>query len=531
MKREVGVSVFAVLILAVAILSVYYLNLRTTGFAVFQQGSQSDFDEGTYSNVVYDSNASAVVLNANETAGTYTSKVFDSGNNGTTWNNLTWQGNGSFTFEARVCSLANCSDANFSSVANLNNLNLSGNYFQYKAMFDSSSSNETLALESISVDYSVPVAPVVTSVSISQPSGTIDSRESVPLQYTTTGTGLQCWYNIRSPDGTEFIANTTPSACADSDFDLSSDGDYIITVYANGSSGFASQESGFLISTTPENEPEEEPEELPVQEIPVQQPEIQSVTQASLGDVPRQEMIQGSSRELTLSLQNTGTVPLTSCVLTGDDSGFITTGTESVNIAAGANANFAFSLNVPEETLAGEYALSMNVGCAEIIGSKSVTLNVLQKKLDFNITNVQRTRQNRVSVDYIITELAGEDQDLEIFFSIKDSSGVEVANASQNRSIDANETDDFRTNIAINETINGTMTLSASFNSAIYSSSVLEPISLGAVTGGAIFGGVGAGSLVVVLVVVIVLAAVFFVARKLRKSGKLFGSSGSDKED
>ncbi|MDZ4226559.1 MAG: hypothetical protein U1B79_00420, partial [Candidatus Pacearchaeota archaeon] len=115
-------------------------------------------------------------------------------------------------------------------------------------------------------------------------------------------------------------------------------------------------------------------------------------------------------------------------------------------------------------------------------------------------------------------ELTGEDQDVEILFTIVDASGLSVANISQNSSVDANETDDFRVNIPINETLEGNLTLSAAFNSQVYSSSVLEPISLGPVTGGAIFGEGGAGSIIVLVVVVLVLGAVFFVVRRMRTS-------------
>ena len=67
---------------------------------------------------------------------------------------------------------------------------------------------------------------------------------------------------------------------------------------------------------------------------------------------------------------------------------------------------------------------------------------------------------------------------MQIFFTIADASGLQVANASQNSSVDANETDDFRANIPINESLEGNLTLSAAFNSQVYSSSVLEPITL-----------------------------------------------------
>ncbi|MDO8661414.1 MAG: hypothetical protein Q7K43_05985, partial [Candidatus Woesearchaeota archaeon] len=526
MKKEVGVSVFAILIVLAAFLAVYYLNVRTTGFAVYQQDTQAAFDEGNYSNVVYDSNSSAVMLAANQTAGSYTSKFFDSGNNGTTWNNLTWQG-ADVTFEVRNCSTADCSDANFTTPSDLNNLSLSGQYFQYRITFDSS--NDTLT--SATINYTVPAAPVVTSVSILHPSGTRDSQTTIPLEYSAVGTGLQCWYNVKASDGSDVIANTTPSGCSNSEFDVSSDGDYVVTVYANGSSGFDSKSSTFLVSTTEEDDASEEEEEAPEEtqvEVTEQQP---IVTAIALGIVPNQEMIQGDSKQLTFAVQNSGTAALTSCKLDGDDSGFLAVSGEVKSIAPSATENFGFSVNVPDDALVAGYTLSLGVTCVEATTSTTFEVSVSEKKIDFNITNVQRTRDDRVSVDYTITELVGEDQDLEIYFSIKDAAGTELANASQNRSVGANDTDDFRTNIPINETLNGTMTLSVAFNSQIYSSSVLEPITLGAPTGAAILGGIGAGSLFIVIVVVLVLGAVFFVARRMRQRKKFSNILASDRDD
>ncbi len=533
MRKEVDISVFAALIVAAAILTVYYLNIGPTGFAVFQQANQTAFDEGTYGNVLYNANASAVVLNtsANATSGTYTSKVFDSSNTNTTWNNLTWQG-ANVTFAVKTCSLGNCSDSNFSAASNLSNLNLTGRYFQYRTTFDSA--NDTLT--SVAIDYSAPVSPLVTSVSISQPSGTISSRVDIPIIFNALGTGLQCGYGVKSTDGNKVIANTTLSDCSNATFSVSGDGDYVITVYANGSSGFALQQSSFLVSTSSQNQPaSEENEETPAETQPPPEVAAQEqqtrITQISLIDVPSQDIIQGNSRKLTLSVQNTGTEDVSSCVLGADDSGLITVSTNPTDLKPGDTFSFDFSVNVPEETVVAEYVLELSVSCSETSEVKDITINVLQKKLDFNITNVQRTRTDRVRVDYTLTELSGENQDLTIFFSIKDGSGLEAANVSQNSSIDANKTDDFSVNIPINESLEGNMTLSASFNSQIFSNSVLEPIILGASTGGVlggfvIFGGEGVtGNLGIIVIVLLAIIVIFFVARKMRKSGKFFKSS------
>ncbi|MBU0958819.1 MAG: hypothetical protein KKB31_02620, partial [Nanoarchaeota archaeon] len=78
-----------VLLLAFGIGALYLLGGGGfTGFAVFNQNAQVDFDEGTYVNTVW--NGSAVVLDS-ATSGSYTSKVFDGGAD-SYWNNLSYVG-------------------------------------------------------------------------------------------------------------------------------------------------------------------------------------------------------------------------------------------------------------------------------------------------------------------------------------------------------------------------------------------------------------------------------------------------------
>ena len=519
MKREVSVSVFAVLIVAAAILTVYYLNIGPTGFAIFEQNTNATFNEGTYSNVLY--NGSAVILAQNQTSGTYTSKFLDANSSSAKWNNLTWQGSG-VTFEVRNCTTSDCSDSNFTTVSDLNNLNLTGRYFQYKTFFDSV--NDTLG--GVTVDHTVAQQAPNVSVSISQPAGEKTSFSAIPLTFTTTGNNLTCSYNVRHAiTGVEVVSNTTLANCASATVPNlpNDDADYTLTLFVISASGNAYASSAFSVnipSTTITGETIEE--EIPVEPIP--EIPVETITLISLGEVPGQDMIQGDSKQLTISVQNTGTTPVSSCALSGDDSGWLSITGGEINLNNGEGQTLSFSVNVPEDTSPGTYTLGLSMDCAEITASRQVTVNILQKKLDFNITNVQRTREDRVRVDYSLKELAGEDQDVQILFTIVDASGLAIANTSQNSSVDANETDDFRVNIPINETLEGNLTLSAAFNSQIYSSSVLEPITLGAPIGGfAIFGGVGgAGGVVILVVVVLVLVTVFFLARQMRKSGKTF---------
>ncbi len=91
-RREVTVVVLTIILMAVFSFAILYklggnnLSGMITGFAVFSQDSQAGFDEGSYSNVGW--NGSDVVLSSSQTSGTYTSKVFDAGNDAY-WNSIT----------------------------------------------------------------------------------------------------------------------------------------------------------------------------------------------------------------------------------------------------------------------------------------------------------------------------------------------------------------------------------------------------------------------------------------------------------
>ena len=61
-----------------------------TGYAVFEDNEQSEFNLGTYTNTIY--NGSAVVLSSGQVSGTYTSKIFDAGDV-SVWNNLSYSKN------------------------------------------------------------------------------------------------------------------------------------------------------------------------------------------------------------------------------------------------------------------------------------------------------------------------------------------------------------------------------------------------------------------------------------------------------
>ncbi len=544
MRKEVSLYLFVGLLAVGTFLAVYYLNIGLTGYAVVGE-SGSGFN-GTFENTLYDSSTSTIVLSSNQTSGTYTSNILDAGAS-VHWNNLTLQQttpeNTSTSVEVRPCSLANCSDSSFANVSDLNNLNLTGQYFQYKVLFSGFSTfdnatNETNftspSLESVSAGYSAISAPIQTSVSISQPKGTKTSYSEIPLSFNAVGDNITCWYNVHNAsNNVEIVENTSIAGCNNLTFDLTSGNRaYSLNLYVNGTSGFASQSSSFSVQVPSPSTPSTPPTSPPpvtnttnttTTEAPVEvtSPKVTAITAPV---VVAATLIPGNSEQISWSVKNTGTEPVSACVFkaAGEYATWISAPEGSYNLNAGASHEFVFTLTAPNGTEDGSYPLSVSASCAEVSTTKDFSLVVERKKLDFEIIDAQKTRADRIRVIYSLKELTGARQNVTVYFSLLNLANVEVANVSQNRTLNANSTKEFTANIPINASVNGSFignfSLSATANSEVYKASVLAPIVLGTPVGGfAVFTGLGTGSYALVVVVILALLVIFLVARRMRK--------------
>jgi len=240
------------------------------------------------------------------------------------------------------------------------------------------------------------------------------------------------------------------------------------------------------------------------------------------------------SQEIPMVVTNIGTKNLISCAVkpVGEFGSWILVPEKTTNIDIDAQHKFFFDVVVPEETEEGPYSLSVSIECSETTVPKSFTVNVVEKKLEFNLISADRTRDDRVRVLYSLEELSGNDQEVVFTFSLVDVNNVEVGRVEVNQSIDANSSDEFKTNININEsllpinettneTLESELTLNVNFNSQIYSSSIQEKVLIGVPIGGfAIFEGVGAGEAIVFVIVLGALVFIFVFARRMRKEGK-----------
>ncbi|MFH1425206.1 MAG: hypothetical protein ABIG28_00550 [archaeon] len=88
--KEKGEQVL-VLVVSVAILFgiLFLVDFGLTGFVVFGDDTQGEFDLGSYVNTFY--NGSGIVLVGSNLTGSYDSQIFDAGGDAS-WNNLSWSG-------------------------------------------------------------------------------------------------------------------------------------------------------------------------------------------------------------------------------------------------------------------------------------------------------------------------------------------------------------------------------------------------------------------------------------------------------
>ncbi len=147
--------------------------------------------------------------------------------------------NTSLNFQVRNCSQSNCNDGIWREV-NLNNFNLKGRYFQYKVIFKSPDNSVSPFLKNVSVDYSIINTAPVLSIIHPQNGASYGFNKSLNLNFSVSdaeGNLDKCWYNLNSG------INISLVGCQNISFDVSGNGNYVLTVYANDSKGLESNKS------------------------------------------------------------------------------------------------------------------------------------------------------------------------------------------------------------------------------------------------------------------------------------------------
>jgi len=560
MKKETSYLVLAIVI-ALAIVSLYFLNVGPTGFVVSEETynnlSRFNATGSVWTNVSW--GGSSIIISENKTFGEFISGVLDAGEV-VSWDNVTFSGSENLTFEVTSCSISNCSDGSLSSVANLTSLGVSNaRYFQYKVLFDNLTGASSL--ESVVVSYvTIPLTVTINSpVNQEYSTNTVELNVSIGDSSDLDNT----WYTFDSG-----VTNVSFSSENVVQFNLT-DGGYDLVVYANDTGGEIESASVSFTVDVPtcdsdnldlcEDEtscdgaegywydevcndvaessedsevtvPETASSEAAISSTPTT-PEIVHTPVSNsplvLGDIENLTLDPGSSENIILNMTNEGSGFLFTCALTlsGDYVDWASYENGSKNINPSESVSYDVTINVPSDVEDGTYTIFVEAGCSGASSSKEILVVVEKKKLDFELISSQRGSSENVLVVYSLEELAGENQEITIAFSLLDVEGLSLASVEESVEVVANSVEEFSVEIPVNGTLDGELNLQVSFNSQIYSDSVLEHVTLGAPIGGfAIFEGLGTGKTIVFGSVVTVLLLLFLIARKMRKSGKTLKS-------
>ena len=424
--------------------------------------------------------------------------------------------NAFLSFQVRSCSTPDCDNDTVSFAdADLKDIQLLGQWFQYKAFFSSPDSSLSPFLENVVINSSSGIV----SATISEPNGTKSSQTGIPINFAVTGLNLNCWYNIDNGE------NVTLTDCSDSSFDVPDDGNYVFNLYVNNSLGaFDYQSSTFSVDTPAPTTSSSEEESSATGESASEFEFVETV-KLTAGELESLTMNPGESQQLSWNVKNVWTFPLQECTFESIGAFYSWISyTENKTLDAGEEHTFVFDVSVPGEAETGEYNLGVTLKCPGTGKNANFIVDVVEKTLEFGLIGVQRISNDQVEVVYSLEELSGSEQNVELQFFLFDADDTQVSETTETKTLSANLVEEFETLISIDESLVGDLTLSVDLNSEIYSSSVRERITLGAPVGGfAIFGEdgfIGTGGIVILIIVVLVLVAVLFVARIMRKTGK-----------
>jgi len=385
--------------------------------------------------------------------------------------------------------------------------------------------NDSLGnLGSNNANFSVSTA--VINISITEPSGTKSSRTSIPIDYSVvSGNNLSCWYYVDLLTGGNVVSNTTLANCSTSSFDVSTDGDFILTLYANNSVGeFRSFNSSFSVSTSGGTGGGSSggggggsggggsflntAGKLTFEPIP------------SFIGVP------GKTKRLSLGVKNSGLSFLNDCSLKGSglNSDWIFSSVIH-KIGGGESTSFDFSLDLPEYLQPSTYNLSIGINCIETSKQTSFSFEVIEEQIVFELISAERDGNSGIRVQYSLKDFSKVDQDVEIQFLLYDSFNEQVAELTEVVSLDSGSEEQFEVIIPVGQSLSGSFNLIVNLNSEEYSSFVQESLVLSkGVSGLAIFDFEGnrSNTLIFVFGALFLIFAVFMVVRivNLRKRGK-----------
>jgi len=368
-------------------------------------------------------------------------------------------------------------------------------------------------------------------LSVSEPSGTKNSRTGIPLTFSISENNLDsCFYNLSNWDGEKWVLyreNTIINcSIASTTFSVADDYTYLINLYVNDSAGnLNSTNSSFSVDTSTSP---------PISPPPsgggssggggTPRNVVNVVEYLELKELPSLIVNPGESRKLTLSAKNIGKGFLNDCKIKGvGDNADLISSEEIKGLSEGEEDDFIFSLKIPELLEVGSYNIELSLICQEANKSISFIAEIIEKKLAVDLISIEKKDGEDIEIFYSLTELSGFDQEVEVEIVLFGQNNERLAELTETKNIKASSNNEFSTVLYIQESLSGSFNLLINAISDTSSSFVQEELVLGSsrVGGLAVLDSEGTDILISVFLIIVFGIFAVFVIRRILKLRKL----------
>jgi photosystem II stability/assembly factor-like uncharacterized protein len=289
---------------------------------------------------------------------------------------------------------------------------------------------------------------------ISEPSGAMSSRSDIPLTFSVSDASpVCCLYNIYWTTGEIVKSNTSIDNCANTEFDVSADGNYILNLYVNDSANNRNfSYSEFSVDTSIPGSPPPSSSGGGGGGISLPAPTVVNESKFSIAIIGLQDVVSrpGESKTLSLEVRNTGKLMQNNCKLTakGNYSKWIFSEDEK-DLNANEKAEFIFVLDVPKDVEIGDYSLPLVLKCQDGEKNVSLKIGIIKNNFQISIKEIQEIKRDEIIFSYILTEISGDNRNIEVNYAIMDYSGNKINEDNKIISLKPGESREFSSKLSV----------------------------------------------------------------------------------
>ncbi len=422
---------------------------------------------------------------------------------------------------------------NLSTALSINNffrVNLTEGNYNWGIVCNDTQNKKSSTNRTFSIDITSP------SLAISQPIGTKTSRTGIPLTFSVgDASPVSCIYNVFT--GASVVVSNTSVNCSSGSatFSVTSDADFILNFYVNDSAGNTKySNSSFSVDTSTPSGGNTGGSSGGGGgggggggSFPITPKVVSGLNKLEITGLSNLIVNPGDTKKLTPNVRNAGTNFLNNCKLKpiGEYSSWVSSeGTK--NLAAGEISDFSFSLNIPKDVESGIFSITLSLECQETSKDTQFSVEVIKKRLGFDLVKVERFAEDKIKVNFFLEELSGVEQEVNIQFLFFGSDNKKVAEVEQSRTVLPNSKETYEIIIPIDSSLEGELNLLVNINSETYSTFVQENILLGSyVSGFSIFGGEKSrvDSIISLLLILLFSVFAYFIIKRILHHKKSFG--------